>query len=37
MRHTKTCSASVRESYPGGIYKNTPNIFEKLEDVTAIQ
>ena len=32
-RHTKTCSATVRESYPGGIYKNTPSIFEKLEDI----
>ena len=33
MRHTKTCSAAVRESYPDGIYKNTPSIFKKLEDI----
>ena len=33
IRHTKTCSATVRESSPGGIYKNTPSIFEKLEDI----
>ena len=37
MRHTKTYCTIVRKSYPRGIHKNTPNIFEKLEDITAIQ
>ena len=33
MQHTKTCSATVHESYPVGIYKNTLSSLEKLEDI----
>ena len=32
-QHTKICSATEHESHPGGIYKNTSSIFEKLEDI----
>ena len=33
LRHCKTCTAEVREIYPGWIYKSTPTIFEKLEEI----
>ena len=32
-RHTKTCTNSIREIYPGGVYKNPTSIFERLEEI----
>ena len=32
-RHTKSCTTTVREVFPGGIHKNPPTIFEKLEEI----
>ena len=32
-RHTKSCTTTVREVFPGGIYKNPATIFEKLEEI----
>ena len=32
-RHTKPCKTTVRDLFPGGIYKNPPTIFEKLEEI----
>ena len=33
LRHCKKCTAGVRESCSGGIYKATPTIFQKLEEI----
>ena len=32
-RHTKSCTTTVREVFPGGIHKNPATIFEKLEEI----
>ena len=32
-RHTKSCTTTVREVFPGGIQKNPATIFEKLEEI----
>ena len=32
-RHTKICTTTVREVFPGGIHKNPATIFEKLEEI----
>ena len=32
-RHTKTCTTTVQESFPGGIQCNPFTIFEKLEQI----
>ena len=32
-RHTKTCKTTVRNLFPGGIHKNPPTIFKKLEEI----
>ena len=32
-RHTKSCTTTVREVFPGGIHKNPASIFEKLEEI----
>ena len=32
-RHTKTCKTTVYDLFPGGIHKNPPTIFEKLEEI----
>ena len=32
-RHTKSCTTTVREVFPGGIYKNPATIFEKLDKI----
>ena len=32
-RHTKTCTTTVCESFPGFIYRNPCTIFEKLEQI----
>ena len=32
-RHTKSCTTTVREIFPGGIHKNPATIFEKLEEI----
>ena len=32
-RHTKTCTTTVRESFPGGIHRNPYTIFEKQEQI----
>ena len=32
-RHTKTCTTTVYESFPGGVYHNPHTIFEKLEQI----
>ena len=32
-RHTKNCTTTVREVFPGGIHKNSDTIFEKLEEI----
>ena len=32
-RHTKTCTTTVHESFPGGVYHNPHTIFEKLEQI----
>ena len=32
-RHTKSCTTTVREIFPGGIHKNPATIFEKLEKI----
>ena len=32
-RHTKSCTTTVREVFPGGIHKNPAIIFEKLEEI----
>jgi len=33
MRHCQACIASVHEIYPGGVYRTTQTIFEKLESI----
>ena len=33
MRHTVSCDQTVTQSFPGGIFKNQPTIFQKLEDI----
>ena len=35
-RHTKSCTTTVREVFPGGIHKNPATIFEKLEEIGII-
>ena len=32
-RHTKSCTTTVREVFPGGIHKNPPTIFKKLDEI----
>ena len=32
-RHTKSCTTTVHEVFPGGIHKNPATIFEKLEEI----
>ena len=32
-RHTKSCTTTVREVFPGGIHKNPATIFEKLKEI----
>ena len=32
-RHTKSCTTTGREVFPGGIHKNPATIFEKLEEI----
>ena len=32
-RHTKSCTTTVREVFPGGIHKNPATIFEKLDEI----
>ena len=32
-RHNKICKTTVRDLFPGGIYKAPPTIFEKLEEI----
>ena len=32
-QHTKSCTTTVREVFPGGIHRNPPTIFEKLEEI----
>ena len=32
-RHNKTCLTTVRESFPGGVYRNPSTIFKKLEQI----
>ena len=32
-RHTKTCTTTVYESFPGGVYHNPHTIFEKLKQI----
>ena len=32
-RHTKSCTTTVCEVFPGGIHKNPATIFEKLEEI----
>ena len=32
-QHTKICTTTVREVFPGGIHKNPATIFEKLEEI----
>ena len=33
LRHTTSCDQAVTQSFAGGIFKNQPNIFQKLEDI----
>ena len=33
LRHTISCDQTVTQSFPGGIFKNQPTIFQKLEDI----
>ena len=33
FRHTSCCDQTVTQSFPGGIFKNQPTIFQKLEDI----
>ena len=35
-RHTKSCTTTVREVFPGGIHKNPATIFEKLEEIEIV-
>ena len=32
-QHTKSCTTTVREVFPGGIHKNPATIFEKLDEI----
>ena len=32
-QHTKSCTTTVHEVFPGGIHRNPPTIFEKLEEI----
>ena len=32
-QHTKSCTTTVREVFPGGIHRNPPTIFKKLEEI----
>ena len=32
-RHLKTCTNEVRETFPEGIYKIPPTVYEKLDDI----
>ena len=32
-RHMKSCSGKVRETFPGGVYRNPPTLFERLEEI----
>ena len=32
-QHTKSCTTTVRDVFPGGIHKNPATIFEKLEEI----
>ena len=29
----KSCSGKVREAFPGGVYRNPPALFERLEEI----
>ena len=29
----KSCSGKVRETFPGGVYRNPPTLFERLEEI----
>ena len=33
MQHMKSCSGKVRETFPGGVYRNLPILFERLEEI----
>ena len=33
LRYTSSCDQTVTQSFPGGIFKNQPTIFQKLEDI----
>ena len=33
LRHTISCDQTVTQSFPGGVFKNQPTIFQKLEDI----
>ena len=33
LRHTSSCDQTVTQSFPGGIFKNQPTVFQKLEDI----
>ena len=35
-RHTKSCTTTVRETFPGGIHKNFTTIFKKLEEIEVV-
>ena len=32
-RHMKSCSGKVRETFPGGVYRNPPKLFERLGEI----
>ena len=29
----KSCSDKVKETFPGGVYRNPPTLFERLEEI----
>ena len=29
----QSCSSKVRETFPGGVYRNPPTLFERLEEI----
>ena len=33
LKHTSSCDQTVKQSFPGGIFKNQATIFQKLEDI----
>ena len=33
IQHMKSCSGKVRETFPGGVYRNPPTLFERLEEI----